>query len=290
MHCKMKISIELINTLIKVSREIEKLNSTLNWYENREVVSNQILNNELYYANKLKNQNMKKINYYEDRILNEKNKYEELLSDSSERIKLRNFNENFIGEMQRGLGYELYKVCEISVYEKEKIDYLINASELYYEIYNNYPNNNYRSEFACAMTNAYLAKKLNINFVIYFSEVINSNNPLFNGTVIDQKKWTITFLKLLHGQLRKNNERIKNTDKLIQNNQELFKGYNDSIEKYINKETVFTITSFIEKNGVSYNTGKKYLKNLVDKGILQPIKIGKHNAFVYQDMYDIWLK
>lgn len=222
--------------------------------------------------------------------MNKKDKYEDLLVDTSERIKLRNFNENFISEMQRGLGYELYEVYEIAVYEKEKIDYLINASELYYEIYNNYPNNNHRAEFACAMTNAYLAKKLNINFVIYFSEVINSNNPLFKGTVIDDKKWTITFLKLLHGQVRKNNERIKNTDKLIQDNHELFRGYSENIEKYINKETVFTITDFIENNNISYNTGKKYLKDLVDKGILQPIKIGKHNAFVYQDMYDIWLK
>lgn len=34
----MKISIELINTLIKVTREIEKLNSTLNWYENKEII------------------------------------------------------------------------------------------------------------------------------------------------------------------------------------------------------------------------------------------------------------
>ncbi len=286
----MKISIELINTLIKVTREIEKLNSTLNWYENKEIIKNQILITELYYAQKIKNQEIKKISYYEKRILNKKDKYEELLVDTSERIKLRNFNENFINEMQRGLGYELYEVYEIAVYEKEKIDYLINASELYYEIYNNYPNNNHRAEFACAMTNAYLVKKLNINFVIYFSEVINSNNPLFKGTVIDDKKWTITFLKLLHGQFRKNNERIKNTDKLIQDNHELFRGYNENIEKYINKETVFTITDFIENNKISYNTGKKYLKDLVDKGILQPIKIGKHNAFVYQDMYDIWLK
>lgn len=286
----MKISIELINTLIKVTREIEKLNSTLNWYENKEIIKNQILSNELYYAQKIKNQDIKKISYYEKRILNKKDKYEDLLVDTSERIKLRNFNENFISEMQRGLGYELYEVYEIAVYEKEKIDYLINASELYYEIYNNYPNNNHRAEFACPMTNAYLAKKLNINFVIYFSEVINSNNPLFKGTVIDDKKWTITFLKLLHGQVRKNNERIKNTDKLIRDNHELFRGYSENIEKYINKETVFTITDFIENNKISYNTGKKYLKDLVDKGILQPIKIGKHNAFVYQDMYDIWLK
>ncbi len=286
----MKISMELINTLIKVSREIEKLNSTLTWYENKEVIESQILSNELYYAQKLKNQDIKKINYYENRILSQKDKYEELLIDANERIKLRHFNKNFISEMQRGLGYELYQVYDIAVYEKEKVDYLINASELYYEIYNNYPNNNHRIEFASAMTNAYLAKVLNLNFVIYFSEVINSNNPLFNGTVIDSKKWTITFLRLLHGQIRKNNERIKNTDKLIQDNHELFKEYNENIEKYINKKTVFTITNFIETNGVSYNTGKKYLKNLVDKGILQPVKIGKHNAFVYQDMYDIWLK
>ncbi len=286
----MKISMELINALIKVIREMEELNSAQNWFIHADIVKKQMLDNELYYANKLKDQDTKKINFYEKRILNVENKYEELLVESEKRIAIRNFNETFISEMQRGLGYELYELYDFSVYEKVKVDYLLNAADLYFEIYNNYPNNNHRLEFATAMVNAYMAKKQNLNFIMYFSEIVNSNNPLYNGTVIDRNKWTLSYLRLLHGQLRKNNERVKNTNLLIRKNKELFNNYNESIENYITKETVFTITSFIEHNNISYNTGKKYLKDLVEKGILQPIKIGKHNAFVYQEMYDIWLK
>lgn len=286
----MKISIELINALIKVIRELEELNAIHNWYEYADIVKKQMLDNELYYAAKLKNQDIKKINFYENKILNVENKYEQLLKETENRIAIRNFNETFISEMQHGLGYELYELYDFSVYEKIKVDYLLNAADLYFEIYNNYPNNNHRLEFATAMVNAYLAKKLNLNFIAYFSEIVNSNNPLYNGTVIDRNKWTLSYLRLLHGQLRKNNERVKHTNVLIRKNKEIFKNYNTNIENYITKETVFTITSFIENNNISYNTGKKYLKDLVEKGILQPIKIGKHNAFVYQDMYDIWLK
>lgn len=275
---------------MKTIRELEYLEATLTWYGDGDIARKQILDNELYYASKLKDQNMKKIKYYEKKILKDEMKYQTLLEESSKRIELRDFNANFISEMQRGLGYELYEIYDFRKYDTESIDYLINASMLYREVYTNYPNNNYRNEFATAMTNAYLKNKTKKEFVSYFSEVINSNNPLFSGAVIDDEKWPLIYLRLLHGQLRKNNERIKNMNKLRANNAKYFINYSAEIEKYISSETVFTITNFIEKNNISYNTGKKYLKDLVEKGILQPIKIGKHNAFVYQDMYDVWLK
>ncbi len=286
----MKFSVELISSLVKTIREIEHLNATLVWYGNKDIIYKQIIDNEMYYAQKIKNQNMKKINFYENKILSGPCKYERLIEETNERIELRTFNKIFISEMQRGLGYELYELYDITKYEKEKIDNLINAAELYQEIYTNYPNNNYRAEFATAMCNAYMYSRVKSPFSLFFAEVVNSNYPLFTGAVINSEKWPIVFIRLLHGQIRKNNERIKNTDKLIKKNKSLFSGYNNQIENYVTKETVFTITSFIENNDISYNTGKKYLKDLVEKGILQPIKIGKHNAFVYQDMYDIWLK
>ncbi len=286
----MKFSVELISSLMKTIREVEHLNSTLMWYENSDIIYKQIIDNEMYYSRKIKNQNMKKINYYEQKILNGPCKYEVLINETKERIQLRSFNKMFISEMQRGLGYELYELYDINKYDKQKIDSLINTAELYQEIYKHYPNNNYRAEFATAMCNAYLANKNKSPFTMFFAEVVNSNYPLFTGAVINTEKWPLVFIKLLHGQIRKNNERIKNTNKLINKNKELFANYNSQIENYVTKETVFTITSFIENNDISYNTGKKYLKDLVEKGILQSIKVGKHNAFVYQDMYDIWLK
>ncbi len=286
----MKFSVELITSLMKTIREVERLNGSLEWYEHNDIIKKQILDNEMYYSQKIKNQNMKKINFYESKILNGSCKYEVLINETQERIKLRSFNQMFISEMQRGLGYELYELYDITKYDKEKIDSLVNAAELYQEIYTNYPNNNYRAEFASAMCNAYLSNRLKTPFTMFFAEVVNSNYPLFTGAVINIEKWPIVFIRLLHGQIRKNNERIRNTHKLIEQNKVLFANYSKGIEDYVTKETVFTISSFIESNDISYNTGKKYLKDLVEKGILQPIKIGKHNAFVYQSMYDIWLK
>ena len=87
-----------------------------------------------------------------------------------------------------------------------------------------------------------------------------------------------------------NVERIEKTQEVYEKNSIKLNKYGVNIQNYITGNVVFTISDFASVNNISYNTAKKYLKELVIEEILVPIKISKHNAFVYTDVYNIWLK
>ena len=58
----MKISAELIKTLMKAIRQQERMDGALKWSPNRALFMGLIEDNEYYFAEKIKNQDLKKVN------------------------------------------------------------------------------------------------------------------------------------------------------------------------------------------------------------------------------------
>jgi len=288
----MKISAELIKSLMKAIRQQERMDGALKWAPNRSLFMSLIEDNEYYFAAKLKNQDLKKVNYYENKILTEgkNNKYYDLIEEAKNKSQHRELNQLFIDELKSNVTHDEFDFSITEDLGETAIDHLINAAHIYRFCYINFPNANVKNEFSMTVTNAYLEKNNIGNFTLLLSEVINSNIVYFNSSIMDENQFVVMFLKLMAGQIKKNVERIEKTQEVYEKNSIKLNKYGSNIQNYITGNVVFTISDFASVNNISYNTAKKYLKELVIEEILVPIKISKHNAFVYTDVYNIWLK
>ncbi len=286
----MRISLELVNTLIKTIREIENANSFYKWTEYDEMIKIHIIDNELYFSKKLKDESLKKYEYYEQKIKKDKNKYLKIIEQTNNKMEYRDFSEQFVNEIITYSGVKNYKLKNILKYnyDKDELDYLINVIKLFQEVYIDFPSNEERYEMASVLMNALLIKKDDSNSNLYLSEVIKSNYILFQSAIIQDEEFIIIFLRLIRAQLQKNNQRIELTIKLYIEYKEIIE--KDNIRQYLFKNTMFTISDFVEDNAISYNTGKKYLKEMVIDEIIIPIKIGRNNAFIFTELYSIWIK
>jgi hypothetical protein len=286
----MKVSAELLKVLMRTIRHVERLEGVFTWSNHNQIYMNQILENELFFSAKIKNQDLKKINFYENRLLGREDLYSDLIDDAISKIKHRDLNKLLIEDLKKNVTYDVYEPTELEFINLDTIDNLINAGLIYHKCYLNFPNNDMKNEFATTIANYYMAKIGVSNFHMLFSEALNSNSVIFNASMLEREKFVIIYLKLIEGQCKKNYERIIKSERLIADNKIHFAKYGKKLEDYINTNTVFTITNFTEQNNISYNTAKKYLSELVELEILQPIKVGKNNAFVYGQMYNIWIK
>ncbi len=284
----MKVSIDLLSALIKTLRQVEKANGFYMWSPYSEIMKIHLLDNELYFSSKLSNESIKKFNYYEDKILTNQNAYENLLKNIDVKVNHRDFSESLIRDLAKDTQVSNFMLDDISKYDKTLIDPFINALQVFRDVYTSFPNNEERFMFTSAIFNAFLKVKNEDQNDIYIAEVIKSNYVLFQSSMIDEEKSLITLIRLIEAQLKKNNERAKLTTDLIEKYQDDF--YNESIREYMFKNPVFTISNFTEENGISYNTGKKYLKELVSREIISPVKISRNNAFIFNELYTIWIK
>ncbi len=288
----MKVSAELINSLMKVIRLQEQQEAILKWSSNQMVFRQAILDNELYFATKIKKQKFKKVEFYEKKNFrtNDNSPYYNLIKEASEKIKHRDFNQLLVDDLKSNFTYDEFKVEYSDTWKKTAIDHLITAIYIYRYCYINFPNYDMKNEFSTVMMNCYLTENDNKEQGLFISEVLNSNIVFLNATIVDETKFVLFFLKLIYGQLKKNIHRINNTEKLYTDSFESFENYGENIQYYITTKVVFTISDFADDNNLSYNTAKKYLRELVENKTLKPFKISKHNAFVYVDIYNIWVK
>ncbi len=284
----MKVSVELLNALMKTLRQMEKANGFFSWSPYSDIMKVHLLDNELYFRTKLVNEEIKKFNYYEDKILKQESDYSVLLKDLEIKVLHREFSENLVSELAKYTKAKSYQLSNFDKYSKNSIDYTLNAMQLFKDVYTNFPSNEQRYMFASTMLNAYLKTNDSQQSSIYLAEVIKSNFILFQSSMIDEDKATITLIRLIGAQLKKNNERISKTVELIEDYEDDF--YNETIREYMFKNPVFTISNFTEANNISYNTGKKYLKELVQREVISPVKISRNNAFIFNELYNIWIK
>lgn len=284
----MKVSIELLNALMKTIRQVEKANSFYQWSPNSEIMKVHLLDNELYFSRKLNHENIKKFNYYEDKILNRDNTYDNLLKDMEIKIRHRDFSVGLISELEKNTYSQGFSLMTLEKYNKKAIDPLINAMQIFRDVYTSFSIDEQRYMFASTILNTFLLDLDKDHSRLYISEVIKSNSVLFQSSIMDEQKAIITLMRLLSAQLKKNNERIIATTQLINKYQGDL--YNESIRNYMFKNPVFTISNFTDENNISYNTGKKYLKELVQREIISPVKISRNNAFIFNELYNIWIK
>lgn len=286
----MRVSLDLINSLMKAIRQIERQNAALSWSAYGSTLEKHLLENEMYFSLRLKDDYLQKFNYYQTIILGENIEYEEMINDSKKLILLRDINNEFVTELLVNKSVYDFQLKNLDSYGKNSIDFLLDASRLFYNSYIEYTNNSQKYEFATVMANAYLSKLSGVSYPLYISEVINSNNVLFTSSFIDEEKFVIAYLKLIEAQIKKNNERFAKFVELSKQNEQHFDEYSVVVRKFLEANAVFTIISFAEECELSYNTAKKYLKELVSDSYLTPVKISRNNAFIYTELYEIWLK
>lgn len=284
----MKIDNKLISLLIKAIRSQEEINNILKYSEYGDSFYTQILCNELYYLRKLNNNNFQKRELYEELIFNEDIRELDILTNSFNKIKAVEFNDVFINEIQNDNRY-LFKFENMQLYNKRPIlDYLINAALIFQDVYINYQLPQDKLIYAEAITNAFLYRKLNMRFNNFVAEAIFSNYAYFKSMITNHDEFITFYLQLMFVQNQKNLDRIHQTLKLIEKNRFVLATYGPAISKYLYFNCMFSISDFTKNVDISYNTAKKYLSTLVKDGILKSIKVGKHNAFIYEDLYKIW--
>lgn len=283
----MELSLKNIQYLLKLIRVQTTLDNIIKYSDYGSVYHNHILNNELFFLNKVVNQQLSRKEFYFDNINNYHNKINDCFLDIKRKSEIYNFDQIFLEKIQIGNEYQL-KIDDIEKYIKIKLDPCFNASALFREVYLKYQNADLRLVYAVGITNSYLDKFKTINFTSLISEVIFTNDVLFNSCIIDKKQFMDLFFQMIYAQNKKNLTRIEKTEKLIKKNKTKFLVYGPAITKYIYHEGIFSLTDFVDKNDISYNTAKKYLKELCDENILKLIKVGKHNAFIYEELFEIW--
>ena len=283
----MELSLKNIQYLLKLIRVQTTLDNIIKYSEYGSVYHNHIINNELYFLNKTIDQNLSRKDFYFNCVNNYHNEINNCFLDIKRKSEIYDFDTIFLEKIQTGNEYQL-KIDDLDKYAKIKLDPCINASCLFREVFLKYQNANLRLVYASGITNSYLDKFKTIEFTALISEVIFTNEVLFNSCIIDNKQFMDIFFQLVYAQNKKNLTRIEKTEKLIEKNKTKFLVYGPVITKYIYHEGIFSLTDFVDKNDVSYNTAKKYLKELCEEGILRLIKIGKHNAFVYEELFEIW--
>ena len=286
----MKFSYESLSTLIKTIREVEKLEASLLYVEYYNAIKKQLMANEYYYSQKIQHSELKKVDFLSDVHVGNYSNYQDFVLETQEKIQHREFNNNFLLDLQRSLNFQQFELDPKFFEQQIKVDKIINAAELFRMIYIGFPKKDKNFEFASTMTNAFLYKNGISNFNCFIAEIVHSNPSFFYAGVVDEEKWPCVYCQLIHGQFKKNNQRITNTINLFNNDRELISVFGNGIFSYITKNVIFTVTDFTEKNSISYNTAKKYLQSLVDQGILDKMKLGRHNAFVYTKLYDVWIK
>lgn len=286
----MKVSLDLINSVIRTIRQVERQNAILLHTPGGEILANHLLDNEMYFSMRLKNDQLQKFNYYERKILDGDIEYKKYFDDAYKLIELREINDGFVSELLRSSSTPEYKIPNLGEYNKSTIDYVVEASKLFYTIYTDFPTNNLRYEIAATISSAFLYKKTNVRYGLQIAEVINSNSVLFQSSFLDPSKFVVAFLKLVEVQVKKNIERINKCIELSKRNEDHFTSYSKNVKNFLDANSVFTISEFTESCELSYNTSKKYLKELVLEGYLTPVKISRNNAFIYTELYEIWLK
>lgn len=287
----MNIHSDLIAALMEAIKESEKVNGALTFSKNRNILNAQFKNNEFYYCDKLVNNNLSRYEYYKKSLVEqEPSFYNRLFEMANEFCEMQEFDLPLIKEYVK-----LYQVTQMDLSyiagsSKATFNHLLYAIALFRQSYISFPVINHKTEFATIVMNSYLKKNDYCNFSILLSEVIFNNYSIFQSAIVEKERFNVIFLKLIIVEMKKISSRFVQVEKLMEFNHEKFVSYGIKIENYISREMIFTITDFVGQNDISYNTGKKYLKELVDAGILENVKIAKHNGYVYRGMLSIWMK
>lgn len=285
----MNISRSLIRNLVRAARSQSLLDSSLKYSQYRDCYFAHMLCNEVFFLNKINDNEMHKRDIYEALITNHSVRELDLYLNAIKKAEYMKFDPLFIESIQQSRDYK-YMLSDFSIAERDMMDELINAAIIFQEVYLNYNLPQQKILFAQMVSNAYLTIKGHHTFTTFIAEAIYSNFPQFNQAVLDQERFINFYLQLVYAQNQKTLERIKKTDNLISANEITLSTYGKTIVDYLYTHSMFSITNFVEKVNVSYNTAKKYLRILVNEGILRSVKVGKHNAFIYQSLYEIWNK
>lgn len=286
----MKLSYQTLSLWIKATKELQYLNATIDHSIYSNIIKKQLLLIEIYFSKKLSNPNLSRIEFFSEFVQKKENGYEMLLVEAEQLIKIREFSNHYVGEIINMAKFEFYQLPENLLNIQIKVDALYEAAIIFKEVYMHYPNPKDKYKIATVLTNSFLYKNADYGYVTFLGEIINSNHVLFTGSIINQDIWTKVYLKLIHGQTKKNNIRIKNMIAVFEKDREIFEQYDAKIFTYICENLAFTITDFKTSNEISYNTAKKYLNELVELKILEAVKFGKHNAFIYTNLYEVWIK
>ncbi len=283
----MNISLSLFKNLIRAVRTSEELNNIIKYSEYGETYLTHMLHNEVFYLRKLSNNEYKKRHLYEEIITNHQIEEFDVFKTAISKLNHMSFNELFVQKVQTGM-YN-YVIPDISSYKTINLDYLINAGMLFQNTYCNYKMPQAKLLYAEVFSNAFLASNSSNNkFTTLISQAIFSNYDEFVKMITDKNNFIDFYLQLVIAQNKKNLERIKNTEELMNKNKEVLSCYDKKISDYIYKHSMFSISDFVKEVEISYNTGKKYLRELVELEILKSVKVGKHNAFIYQELYHVW--
>lgn len=283
----MNISTNLIRNLIRAARTQSELDSVLKYSNYRDCYYAHMLCNEAYFIQKLNDNDLKKRTIYESLITSHSVKELDYMLNAINKAKYMKFDPLYVESIQIERDYK-FMLEDFGIAERDMIDDLINAALIFQEVYLNYRLPKQKVLFAQMISNAYLQIKGHHTFTTFISEAIFSNLPKFNQAILDQDAFINFYLQLVYAQNHKTLDRIKATDQLIEANEVVLSTYGDNIVDYLYTHSMFSITNFVESVNVSYNTAKKYLRNLVDEGILRSVKVGKHNAFIYDALYTIW--
>lgn len=283
----MKIDNKLISQLIRAIRSQEEINNVLKYSDWGDSFYTHILCNELYYLKKIQDNSVQKRDIYEAIITNSDIHELDILTLCFKKSGMYPFNDLFIKQIQNDNNYE-FKINNIDKFDQPILDYLVNAAILFQTVYLNYELPQDKLVYAEAITNSYLHQKLGTKFNCFVAEAIFSNYTQFVQAVIDTDTFISFYLQLVFAQNRKNLDRIDATLDLIKDNEYKIATYGPKVVDYLYNNSMFSITDFTKSVDISYNTAKKYLKNLVDEKILRSVKVGKHNAFIYEKLYAIW--
>ncbi len=282
----MKISTQNICNLVQAIRSQNQLSNMLRYSPYRNCYYANMICNEIYFIKKINNNNFHKRDLYEDLIVNNNIFEMDVLLNAIKNAQIMKLDDLYIKNIQHNKHYT-YKIEDFSLYKEKIIDYLINSSQLFYDVYNDFELPQQKLLYAEIISNQLLNKYTNSLFSTFIAEAIYCNFTRFNQAIINNNFLNI-YLLLVNVQNEKNIERIKKTDQLIKENESLLMAYNANIVKFLYENIMFSITKFVNEINISYNTAKKYLHQLVELKILKSVKVGKHNAFIYEDLYNIW--
>lgn len=283
----MNISLSLFKNLIRAVRTSEELNNIIKYSEFGETYLTHMLYNEVFYLRKLSDNDYKKRQLYEEIITNQQIEEFVVFKTAISKLNHMSFNELFVQKVQTGM-YN-YVIPDILSYKTVNLDYLINSGMLFQNTYCNYKMPQAKLLYAEVFSNAFLASNSSSGkFTTLISQAIFSNYDEFVKMITDKNNFIDFYLQLVIAQNKKNLERIKNTQELMAKNEEVLSRYDKKISDYIYKHSMFSISDFVKEVEISYNTGKKYLRELVELEILKSVKVGKHNAFIYQELYNVW--
>ena len=285
----MNISLSSISNLIKLIRSQSNLDNIIKHHQYGEIYYELLLNNEIYFLKKLNDEKYTKVQFYEDNII--KKNVEMFYSfENCKKKTFLDFDNHLIKSIQlESLDY-IYEIEDVEKYKNVKLDPFFNGAKIWRDVYLGYQIPSKKMIYSELITNSFYEKYNISNFNAFISEAIFTNIIQFNNNILDEEKFINYYFQLLYAQNKKNLERIEKTDNLKKEKEEILINYGPVITKYLFTNVMFSISDFVEKNNISYNTGKKYLKKLVDKKILKAVKVGKHNAFVFVEIFQIWSK